>query len=34
MKVAKKKVRIQSPLVKPIIDLESLLEKVVKKENI
>ena len=31
MKIAKKKVRITSPLVNPIIDLERPLEKVLKK---
>ena len=31
MKIAKKKVRIQSPLINPIIGLECPLEKVVKK---
>ena len=31
MKIAKKKVRMQTPLVNPIIDLESPLEKVLKK---
>ena len=31
MKIAKKKVWIQSPLVNPIIDLERKLEKVLKK---
>ena len=31
MKIAKKKVRIQSPLVNPIIDLERPLEKMLKK---
>ena len=31
MKIAKKKVRIQSPLVNPIINLERQLEKVLKK---
>ena len=30
MKIAKKKVRIQSPLVNPIIDLERPLKKVLK----
>ena len=30
MKIAKKKVRMQTPLVKPIIDLERPLEKVLK----
>ena len=30
MKIAKKKVRIQTPLVNPIIDLERPLEKVLK----
>ena len=33
MKVAKKKLRIQSPLVNPIIDLEMSLEKVLKKAS-
>ena len=33
MKVAKKIVRIQSPLVNSIIDLERLLEKVLKNGN-
>ena len=32
MKIAKKKVRRQTPLVNPIIDLERPLEKVFKKE--
>ena len=31
MKIAKKKVKITSPLVNPIIDLERPLEKVLKK---
>ena len=31
MKIAKKKVRVQTPLVNPIIDLESPPEKVLKK---
>ena len=31
MKITRKKVRIQSPLINPIIDLERLLEKVLKK---
>ena len=31
MKISKKKVRIQSPLVNPIIDLERPLEKMQKK---
>ena len=31
MKIAKKKGRIQSPLVNPIIDLESPLEKILNK---
>ena len=31
MKIAKKKVRMQSSLVNPIIDLERPLEKVLKK---
>ena len=31
MKIAKKKVRMQSPLMNPIINLERLLEKVLKK---
>ena len=31
MKIAKKKVRMQSPLVNPIIDLKRLLEKTLKK---
>ena len=31
MKISKKKVRMQSPLVNPIIDLEKSLEKVLKK---
>ena len=31
MKIAKKKARMQSPLVNPIIDLERPLEKVLKK---
>ena len=31
MKIAKKQVRIQSPLVHPIINLERTLEKVLKK---
>ena len=31
MKIAKKKVKMQSPLVNPIIDLERPLEKVPKK---
>ena len=31
IKIAKKKVRMQSPLVNPIIDLERPLEKVLKK---
>ena len=31
MKIAKKKVRIQTPLVNPIIDLERPLEKMLKK---
>ena len=31
MKIAKKKVRIQSFIVNPIIDLERLLEKVLEK---
>ena len=31
MKIAKEKVRIQPPLMNPIIDLERLLEKVIKK---
>ena len=33
MKIAMKKVRIQSPLVDPIIDLERPLEKVLKKDK-
>ena len=33
MKIAKKKVRMQSPLVNPIIDLVRPLEKVVKKRK-
>ena len=32
MKIPKKKVRIQTPLVDPIIDLKRQLEKVQKKE--
>ena len=31
MKIAKKKVKMTTPLVNPIIDLERLLEKVLKK---
>ena len=31
MKIAKKKVRMQTPLVNPIIDQERPLEKVLKK---
>ena len=31
MKIAKKKVRITTPLVNPVIDLERPLEKVLKK---
>ena len=31
MKIAKKTIRMQSPLVNPIIDLEQTLEKVLKK---
>ena len=31
MKIAKKKVRMQTPLVNPILDLERPLEKVIKK---
>ena len=31
IKIAKKKVRIKTPLVNPIIDLERPLEKVLKK---
>ena len=31
MKISKKKVSIQSPLVNPVIDLKRLLEKVLKK---
>ena len=31
MKIAKKKVKMQTPLVNPIIDLERPLEKVLKK---
>ena len=31
MKIAKKKLRMQTPLVNPIIDLERPLEKVLKK---
>ena len=31
MKIAKKKARMQSPLVNPIINLERPLEKVLKK---
>ena len=34
MKIAKKKVGMQSPLVNPIIDLERPLEKVLKKGHI
>ena len=33
MKIAKKKVRIQSPLVNPIINLERPLEKVLRKSK-
>ena len=33
MKIAKKKVQMQSPLVNPIIDLERPLVKVLKKEE-
>ena len=31
MKIAKKKVRMQTPLVNPIIDMERPLEKLLKK---
>ena len=31
MKIAKKKVRMQAPLVNPIIDLERPIEKVLEK---
>ena len=34
MKIAKKNVRMQIPLVKPIINLEMPLEKVLKKVSI
>ena len=33
MKIAKKKVKIQSPLVNPAVDLKRPLEKVHKKEE-
>ena len=33
MKISKKKVRMQTPLVNPIIDLERLLQKVLKKQE-
>ena len=33
MNIAKKKVRIQSPMFNPIIDLDRPLEKVLKKEE-